>query len=156
MDIYNAKAIVFLDIDGVLNGHQFREEAESCGIDPLCVNELNGLLRDTGAGYVVSSAWRYMILGGAVTETGFEYLLRTHGVMSGRMLGYTVSDEEVKGRENQILHWIQTDGYDRPYVAIDDLPLVGIRTVRTDARRGLTWMERTQAELVLRVQSKSI
>ena len=146
-------SVIFLDIDGVLNGHQFSEVAESCSIDPACVAEFNRLLLDTGAGYVVSSAWRYMIHGDAMTELGFEYMLRTHGVMAGRMLGYTNSDEAVRdGRESQIKRWMRKYGYDHPYVAIDDLPLKGIRAVRTDGKRGLTWMGRIQAELLLRVQ----
>lgn len=155
MDIQQARAIVFLDIDGVLNGHEFNEQAESSGISPMCVAEFNQLLCDTGAGYVVSSAWRYMILGGAVTEIGFEYLLRTHGVMSGRMLGYTESDEKIQaGREAQIITWMKKHGCGRPFVAIDDLPLTMIPAVRTDAKRGLTWMERIQVELILRVQQR--
>lgn len=155
MDILQARAVIFLDIDGVLNGHQFSEYAESCLIDTACVAEFNQLLRDTGAGYVVSSAWRYMIHGDAMTPRGFEYMLRTHGVMAGRMLCYTASDEAVSaGRESQIRHWMTRYGYGRPYVAIDDLKLTGIQAVRTDSKRGLTWMERIQAELVLRVQGR--
>ena len=35
-------AILFLDIDGVLNGHDYDEKAASCSIRPGCVAHLNG------------------------------------------------------------------------------------------------------------------
>jgi len=78
--------VIFLDIDGVLNGHEFCEHAKSCGINPECVCELNRIIAATDAKIVLSSAWRYMVHGGALTLKGFEYMLRTHGVTENWLL----------------------------------------------------------------------
>lgn len=76
--------ILFLDIDGVLNGHEFSEEAQSCTLKPACVEAFNRLLREgekiEGFGIVVSSAWRYMVFRESMTWVGFGHMLQTHGV----------------------------------------------------------------------------
>lgn len=89
--------IIFLDIDGVLNRHVFNREAGSGTIDPKCVKQLNRILRATGAKIVLSSAWRYMIHRRAMTLKGFDYLLRTHGVIADSVVGMTDVDERCAG-----------------------------------------------------------
>lgn len=85
--------LIFLDIDGVLNGHKFCKAAQSTGIDPTRVRELNRIVRRTGAAVVLSSAWRYMVHGKAMTLDGFGYMLRTHGVAGVKLVGLTIPDE---------------------------------------------------------------
>lgn len=87
--------VLFLDIDGVLNGHEFMAAALSCSINRPCVEALNYVVARANPKIVLSSAWRYMILGKAMSITGFEYLLRTHGVsgMAGRIIATTRADE---------------------------------------------------------------
>lgn len=87
--------IIFLDVDGVLNSHAALNGGVYCGMDPKCVLALNYLLEKTEAKVVLSSAWRYMILGKAMTLLGFAYLMHTHGVVaaSQRLVGTTCSDE---------------------------------------------------------------
>ena len=85
--------LLFLDIDGVLNGHVYNPLAQSNIIDPKCVANLNYILMETGADIVLSSAWRYMIHGGEMTLLGFRYLLQSHGVVCVNLVGTTVKDE---------------------------------------------------------------
>lgn len=70
--------VLFLDIDGVLNGHQ-RHANGYCGIDPGKVEHLNGIVAETRCRIVLASAWRYMILGGDMTLKGFGHMLATYG-----------------------------------------------------------------------------
>lgn len=90
------KPIVFLDIDGVLNGHDFNDGAGSNTIRPSCIAALNYIIAKADPQIVLSSAWRYMILTKHLTLTGFEYLLRTHGACGivGNLIGTTCADEE--------------------------------------------------------------
>jgi hypothetical protein len=115
-------AVIFMDIDGCLNRHGYDPVAESCTIDPECVRNFNRVLDAVpDAMIVLSSAWRYMVLNGAMTLKGFEYLLRTHGVhCAGRLLDITCPDEEIETRGQQIRHWLNEHGGDRHYVVIDD------------------------------------
>lgn len=70
--------ILFLDVDGVLNGHE-RHDNGYCGIDENRVRYLDLIVERTGCRIVLASAWRYMILGGQMTLHGFGYLLSIHG-----------------------------------------------------------------------------
>lgn len=101
-DRWGCTPVIFLDIDGVLNGHDYNPVSQSNPIWPEKIMLLNHILQKTGAKIVICSAWRYMVHGGAITLTGFEYLLRTHGLMAGRIIGATCSDEsdhQTRGRQ---------------------------------------------------------
>lgn len=56
----SGRPVLFLDIDGVLNGHEYDREAESSTLHPDCVARLNRVLADSECSVVLSSAWRYM------------------------------------------------------------------------------------------------
>ena len=116
------RPLIFLDIDGVLNGHNFDDHPSvlSNTIDRECVEALNRLIVAVDPDIVLSSAWRYMIHGGAMTLKGFEYLLRTHGVMANdRLIGLTLTDATYPTRGEQIQAWLDEFG-SRPYVVLDD------------------------------------
>lgn len=88
--------LLFLDVDGVLNGHRFLRAAQSCNIDNAAVLQLNRVCRTTGCKIVLSSAWRYMVHGKSMTLRGFAYMLRTQGLLSGGtelFVGLTEPDE---------------------------------------------------------------
>jgi len=89
--------LIFLDIDRVLNSGDYNRVAESTTINPAKVDILNNILVETGAHIVITSAWRYMVLGRSMTLVGMEYLLRTHGVIAHRLFSVTESDEETPG-----------------------------------------------------------
>jgi hypothetical protein len=139
---YTAESpLLFLDIDGVLNGHDYSQESMSTFISRECVDELNRVLKETGAYLVLSSAWRYMILGRTMTVVGFDYMLRTHGVIARRLVGRTCADEEVKERGWQIQEWRQVNDHKGRYAVVDDMdlhisPLHPF--VQTDGQRGLS------------------
>lgn len=115
--------IVFLDIDGVLNRHLYNEMSQSNDIDAECVANLNRVLNETDARIVLSSAWRYMLIGKAMSLVGFDYLLRTHGVVANRLVGRTPADEEVTERGWQIHQWRKEHDHRGRYVVIDDMDL---------------------------------
>jgi HAD domain in Swiss Army Knife RNA repair proteins len=145
--------IVFLDIDGVLNDNTFDAEAESSTLRPAAVERLREILRATGAKVVLTSSWRYLITAGAMTVEGFEYLLRTHGLPKGSLVGHTPCDEELPGRGAQIRRWLEAHGAVDAWVALDDDPLeLGAdswRHVRTQRGVGLTAADVRQSIEVL-------
>lgn len=156
--------VIFLDIDGVLNGHDWDEPAQSNRIRFRCVEQLSRILQATGAKIVLSSAWRYMIHGGAMTHTGFEYMLRTHGASGivGKIIGVTIRDEDTPGYHNfdkdgwegrrlQIQTWLDAHSDVKTFVVIDDCPVPGFgdRFVETDGTTGLTAYEADKAIAVL-------
>lgn len=142
--------VIFLDIDGVLNDHTFNLVSGSCTLKPECVHAFNRLLHETDAAVVISSAWRYLILIGAMSTTGFCHLLQTHGVSKiilERIAGKTVSDETIPTRGEQIAHWIRQTAKRQPvdrFVILDDAPPemsfrpVENSLIRIDGSVGLT------------------
>lgn len=137
--------VIFLDIDGVLNGHE-RHSNGYCGIKPENVAVLNKLLDQLpDLKLVISSSWRYMIPK-AMTIKGFEYVLLIAGVdCENRVLGVTPKDEEVGGRSGrgkQIQDFRKKSLPEHvKYVVIDDLPFdfvkCGLNFIQTDPDRGL-------------------
>lgn len=142
--------ILFLDVDGVLNGHQKHRRSPYTKINRSCVGHLNRVLERTGCKIVLSSAWRYMVLNGSMTLRGFDYMLRTHGLSgtSEVLVGSTVADEVIASREGQVLAWVRSQRErlliqkPRRWAVVDDLPLEfgreAWRFVQTDGLKGMT------------------
>ncbi len=160
------RPIIFLDVDGVLNGHEYDDEAKSCNIRRECVKRLNRIVGETGAKIVLSSAWRYMVHGGAMTLSGFGYMLRTHG-LSGHgadlIIGLTRKDAEISDpsqivehqRAMQVLDWLGEFPGERPnYLVIDDdddgFTHHGMPFLHTDGASGLTDADIPRAVAILR------
>lgn len=150
-----ATRLLFLDIDGVLNGHEALESGY-CGISHERASILNRVLSAVpDVQIVVSSAWRYMILEGAMTLKGFSYVLSMHGVLAyGRMHGHTDADVHpdeqpdhfdretwkrlgLTWRAEQIRSYLSRHPVER-WAVIDDLPLEIENLVQTDGNVGLT------------------
>jgi hypothetical protein len=127
--------LIFLDIDGVLNGHEWDNDAGSCTIKRECVLRLNRIIRETKARIVLSSAWRYMILGEDMTCRGFEYLLRTHGACGVRIIDTTRRERMLpcpdappgmmlvhpgENRGDLIAEWLAAHDKPDAYVVLDD------------------------------------
>ncbi len=147
------RPIIFLDIDGVLN---------RCGnlngtgrmFEPECTWALKWVIEKTNAAIVLSSSWRYYVLDtdefpSSMTLSGFEFLLRTHGLcpfgVHPVVVGTTAKDlpdNRLDGRLmrcEQIQEWIDRHKPER-YVAIDDadLGMEFCEFVKTDGSVGLT------------------
>ena len=136
--------IIFLDIDGCLNGHEYDDLAQSCLIRKDCVTNFRKLLEQTSAKIVISSAWRYMVSRGAMTLKGFEYLLRTHGLnVTDRIIGITREDidqTDKAERGQEISDWLKDHPEVTKYVVIDDndFGLSKHPFVQTDGTKGIT------------------
>lgn len=150
-------AVLFLDIDGVLNAHDFCPLARSGPIHRDKMDRLNWVLSGSGAVVVLSSAWRYIVHRGEATVAGIDWLLRSHGLHAGRLVGITRPDTLVSRvvtwdgstvwpqtdeRGSQIRDWLAAHPQYRRYAAVDDLDLgitaAGVPLVKTDGAVGLT------------------
>lgn len=102
--------VLFLDVDGVLNAHEFDPDVLCGQIHRDKVAVLNRVLRETGAKVVLSSAWRYIVHRGEATLMGMEWLLRSHGMLAGRLVGITREDTMVRDAyRGDPASWPQTD-----------------------------------------------
>lgn len=157
--------VIFLDIDGVLNGHEFDKLARSCIIKTECVRQFNRIVDATSAKVVVSSAWRYMMLRTddsepAMTVRGFEYMLRTHGTHCD-VIGHTRSDEDMGWNEHDnprvrgklIRRWLAEHGGEvKRYVTLDDDTdevLLSLPFVKINGSIGLTEADADRAIEIL-------
>lgn len=160
--------LIFLDIDGVGNNHEWNPVSLSSTLRRENVEQLNRIIRETGAKIVLISAWRYIINGGDMTLKGFGYMLRTHHVTAqAEIIGVTSPDEicshccnykhhdapcgrcnKNTSRADQVNRWLrdntaysQTDT-NNDFVVIDDLDIgftaTGMPFVQPDKDTGLT------------------
>lgn len=98
--------LIFLDVDGVLNTHEELHPEVLCGqIHKDKVEKLNRILRETDAKIVLSSAWRYLVHRGEMNMQGFDWLLRSHGVLANRLVGITREDTLRESKEFDGKHW---------------------------------------------------
>jgi len=112
--------ILFIDVDGVLNRCNWEEGDSRAALHQECVRQLNRILAATKAGLVITSNWREWIEEGAMTLEGFEFMLRTHEVVGGRVVGVTASDEDVQGRGAQVAAWLAKHPHVRALAILDD------------------------------------
>lgn len=118
--------ILFLDIDGVLNAHDAWPNGY-CGMNAHKVARLDGIVRDTGCKIAIASAWRYMILKGAMTLEGFKYLFTIHGAAketTESIVGHLPEDVDVDDphdRGKLALRWLNAWSFRVTMpVALDD------------------------------------
>lgn len=151
--------VVFLDIDGVLNAHEWDREVMCGQIQREKVQLLNDVLRKTDARIVLSSAWRYIVHRGESNLMGMEWLLRSHGMLADRLIGITCEDTMIRGefrgdrdtwpavneRGSQVHRWLTENPGVARYVVVDDIDLgiseCGHPFVKTDGAVGLTESE---------------
>lgn len=149
IDYSPKRPLLFLDIDGVLNGHeQFNAQVGSSVIQAQAVNLLNLVLKHTDSQFVLSSAWRYLVHRNEMSLSGLSWLLRSHGIYD-RLVGVTRMDTMVTPerpvpdeRGVQITEWLKTHQHCGLYAVVDDLDLgisdSGHPFVQTDGKVGLT------------------
>lgn len=158
--------VLFLDVDGVMNCHEWDERVRCGTWHPDKVQLLNMVLEETGAKIVMSSAWRYLVYRGEMNLVGLEWLMRSHGVLEGRLIGITPNDSPAtsiryKGdrdsypveslRGVHIKMWLmheeknvvkRPEGPVESYAVVDDLDLsisaCGHPFVQTDGEVGLS------------------
>lgn len=134
-----AVKIVFLDIDGVLNGHEWCHTDEGLRILPDQAKYLGIITRRTGAQVVLISSWRHWINDGLMTPRGFSKLLLTHGCdvdVIGALSAKDPALSHAEDRTIKILDWIEQHKPDK-FVVLDDLPLKVPNLIRPDPGRGL-------------------
>lgn len=117
------KATIYLDIDGVLNKHRAYPNGYN-GIDYENLQILDRVLEGRNIEIVLSSAWRYLIHNGSMTLTGFQNLLKTHGMHNTENIVWFTREDAYKNEPRAIQ--IQEDiDYNqiKNYLIIDDLDL---------------------------------
>ncbi len=150
--------LIFLDIDGVLNHYVSPYDADAPTIHNDLIRKLNEIIRATGAKIVLSSAWRQYIHNGYMTEPGFHFLLRSHGLTAlTEIIGVTRPSKFSEGanpdfRHNQIKDWMWDNrGLVKSFVILDDMSIKGYpdNFVQTDESVGLTDENVTRAIRIL-------
>jgi hypothetical protein len=131
--------IIFLDIDGVLNGHEWCHTKEGPRIFPEPARYLHILLQRSGAKVVLISSWRSWIVRGFMTPKGFSRVLLSHGCEANVIDALGAKDPNKNHRDDRrekILQWIEENKPDR-YVILDDLPLDLPNLIRPNPAIGL-------------------
>lgn len=147
--------VLFLDVDGCLNGSEPNPGQRGCTIWRECVAHLNRVVQATGCRIVLSSTWRqHVVQPDYMTLKGFGFLLRTHGLGGGTGVVFSQTapdlspsadlEHDIEERSRQCRAWVEShrERYRvTAYAAVDDedhgFIRQGIPFVRTDPRFGL-------------------
>jgi hypothetical protein len=136
--------IIFLDVDGVLNTHEYLERPErrwygpywwSDQIDPILVKTLNTILKKFDAKIVVISTWRYYM-----PIDDFVKVIKSSG-FQGEIIDYTPCYDN-RNRGEEIQSWLDnTDHQIKSFAILDDVDDMGNLSrflIKIDADHGLT------------------
>ncbi len=120
--------VIFLDIEGVLiTSRKVRAEGmvdpgitvDQDIFDKIAVQNLNRLLKETGAKIVVSSFWRM-----GIPKANLILMLKLAGIKNPPIIDVTpfVWDKELKrtNRGKEILEWLEKNPFVDEYIVIDD------------------------------------
>lgn len=117
--------VLFLDIDGVLNSHDFWKRCQELGIvpddkvDPLAVERLNRLVDATGAKIVVSSTWRLPYVWSKKLSSLIGRIQKLG--ITGEIIGMTPDHCKAYGRGGEIQAWMDhCDEEIESFVILDD------------------------------------
>lgn len=175
----NIVRVIFLDIDGVLNTIRAHKKAEqehaervslprSSKIrwDADCIQNLNELIRITGAQIVFSSCWRSGYEQGKENKAirRAEQLFREQGIV-GRVIGVTDDKLFFNGkhrRGEEIREWFKRHKNlkIKRYVILDDdndfFKYQLYHHVKTNYEEGLSWIRVKEALHLLNKQERNI
>ena len=156
------RPILFLDVDGVLNSHDYirRGGSLSCtrdGIDPEAVKHLQRIVDETECSLILSSTWRLIHpladMRGRLIAKGMRHPCPLRGKTPD------LSEQQTKGaiqigvrRGEEVKHWIDRNRFEGRYVCLDDdsdfLPDQPL--VKTNFNEGLTAAHADQCIAILK------
>lgn len=130
--------VISLDFDGVLNGHEWchlgHKNVRSINTPNVVV--LNKILEVTGAKIIVHSTWVGKILSNQLTDKGFEWMLKSHGVIAD-VIGHVAQvPQNEKHRATLIKDWMTHHSVEK-FLVIDDLNVPIRPLIRPDPGVGL-------------------
>ena len=140
--------IIFLDIDGVLNGHEWIHRKDNGAtwsgsrINSEPSRILHRIIEQSSAKVVLISSWRGWINHGSMTPIGFANVLRSHGVESNIVDALPSKDPNLNHGEDRalkLLEWLKNNDC-LSYVVLEDIDLspFGVENqIKTDPRIGL-------------------
>jgi hypothetical protein len=138
--VRNAR-IIFLDVDGVLNGHEWiNQDGFVPKINKPQARHLYILLRQSAAKVVLISSWRSMVHSGKMDLRGMNSLFKSHGIRNIDVIDVLPPhDPALNHRDDRTILLNQWVSEHRPksYVVLDDLPLDVKNLIRPDPGMGL-------------------
>ena len=120
MKIDTNQPVLFLDIDGVLNGHEWIvRKGQPCvrKINHVSVKALQAVIDEVNPQVVIISTWRKWINDGRMTPDGFASMLATHGLKCN-VIGATEAGP-VEERTQQVQKFIEEHGVG-DFAVLDD------------------------------------
>lgn len=146
MSRWYERPVLFLDIDGVMNSHDYIRRGgslncKSDGIDPQAVTQLQRIVDESKCSIILSSTWRVLF---SISDMRGKLIAK--GMRSPCPLRGKTPDLSARGgtieryqRGLEVNAWIASMGFKAPYACIDDdgdfMP--GQNLVQTNFETGL-------------------
>lgn len=130
------RLIIFLGIDGTLNDNTWKDDPNAPWITPGPAQALNYILQQTGAQIILTSQRRHALYSGRITLSGFQILLKSHGI-AGNVAGYIPYTDNWEDKKFLIKEWLRVNHCSR-YVILDDVNMQNDNQVMPEPTIGLT------------------
>ena len=132
----NIRRVIFLDIDGTLNDNSWKEEPDTPWILQPCAKALDYIINETGAQLILTSQRRHAIHTGRISMSGFQVLLKSHGI-KGNLAGHLPYTDNWEDKRFLIKDWLRINNWNR-YCVIDDVDMHVGNQVFPKSDTGLT------------------
>ena len=128
--------IIFLDIDGVLNGHEWCHMPAVPKINVKCIRVLNQLCLTCKARCVLISSWRGKLVKHNWPVEVAQWVLETHG-FTGELCGVVDGTGHTPEDKRWAIERYVRANNTVKYVVIDDTPVQNFRIIRPNPAIGL-------------------
>ena len=134
---FKGRRVVFLDVDGVLNAHEW-SYVGGRRIVPDNVVVANTIFAESGAVAVISSSWRGLVNRGHMDLHGFTTMFATHG-LAFPVVAVLPGVDHTAAAKGQLIVEFASQNAIAQWLTIDDsaLTLPPGRFLRTNGHRGL-------------------
>jgi len=131
----NIRRVIFLDIDGTLNDNSWKEDPDAPWILPSCAKVLDHIISETGAQLILTSQRRQAVHTGRISMSGFQVLLKSHGIR-GNLAGHLPYTDDWEDKRFLIKDWLRINNWNR-FCVLDDVDMHSGNQVFPNSETGL-------------------
>lgn len=136
-----------MDIDGTLNDNSWKESDNIPWILRDCASVLDHIIQETGAQLVLTSQRRHAIHTGRISISGFQVLLKSHGI-KGNLAGHIPYTDNWEDKKFLIKDWLRINNWNR-FCIIDDVDMQVGNQVFPNSETGLVMEDAEEAIAIL-------
>lgn len=131
------RKVLFLEIDGILNDNSWQHDDTAPWVLKKPASHLNYILQKTDAKIILISQRRAALHSGRITLSGFQVLLKSHGIKAN-LAGYLNYSDNWEDKRFLIKDWLRVNTW-KTYVVLDSTNMECDNQVFPNPKIGLSY-----------------